>query len=185
MVYVFIFNNVVLALLLHSEENFFIHRIHNNEERIYLLVLVKDEKWMCCGSTEETHSYLKITVFVLNQININIKLTVSVMVLVTPKFAANSDHNVLLLKFSLATGLLKLPPQHEVAARFFVWKKELIDHEQGGCFAPKRSRAYICPISVRPTHFPESDAMINPQYLNGFLIRGNVSSEAIKELRLR
>lgn len=85
---------------------------------------------MYCDSTEEICSYFKITIFLLNQINTNIKFTVSVMVLVTPKFAAKSDHNILLLKFSVATGLLKLPPQHEVAARFFVWKEEFIDHKQ-------------------------------------------------------
>lgn len=63
-----------------------------------------------------------------NWININIKFTVSVMFLITPKFVASLDHNILLLKFSLASGLLELPPQHEVTARFSVWKKEVTDH---------------------------------------------------------
>ena len=64
----------------------------------------------------------------LNQININTKFTVSVMLMVTQKFVPNLDCHILLLKISLSAGLLELLPQHEVAARFCVWEKELTNH---------------------------------------------------------
>lgn len=60
--------------------------------------------------------------------NINIKLAVSTVFLLTPKSAANLDYTILLLGFSLSVGLLELPPQHEVAARFCVWKEKITDH---------------------------------------------------------
>lgn len=44
----------------------------------------------------------------LNQININIKFTVSVMFLVTPRFVANLDYNILVIKSSLSAGPLEL-----------------------------------------------------------------------------
>lgn len=60
--------------------------------------------------------------------NINIKLAVSTVFLLTPKSAAKLDYTILLLGFSLSVGLLELPPQHEVAARFCAWKEKITDH---------------------------------------------------------
>lgn len=59
-----------------------------------------------------------MTFFMLNQININVKFTVSALFLVTPKFADNLNYNISLLKLIWSTGLLEKPPQHEVAAKF-------------------------------------------------------------------